>query len=449
MNALTPGLQTAPAAIGAIQLAQKPASEVNNQSEKPQLGLPVLGGLSVVGLVFGGFLGWASIAPLDSAAIAPGFVTVDSNRKAVQHLEGGIVRTIHVKEGDVVEAGTVLVELEDTQAQATLSLLKGRRIEALALTARLQAERNWSAQIEFPQELDNTQAKANQQRIFETRTVALKSQIAIIDQSVTQYEKEIEGIQAQRRAERTQLALTREELRDKETLARKRLAKKSQILDLKRRVAELEGGLGENSARIARTRQSIAEAKLRIVELKSNATAEAAAQLRESMTELRDLEERLGAAKDVVDRTIIYASRNGIVVNLDQHTIGGIVSPGATLMEIVPSGDRLVIEASVSPSDIDVVQIGKPVMVRLTAYSQRSTKPLEGEVIALSADGIKDERSGETFYKARVALNKHDDAITLKPGMQAEVLIITGERTLLDYLMSPVGQSFSRAMTEQ
>ncbi len=428
--------------------------------EGPNIRGPVTLGLAVVFLFFGVFGAWAALAPLQSAAIAPGVVSVDSSRKTVQHLEGGIVGEIRVREGDEVQAGQILIKLDEVQAMATSELLRGRLITAASLQARLEAERRGKDQIEFPDwlaaETEDATAKevmAAQYSIFEARREALSGQVAILNQRIAQFDEEIGGLEGQIAAEDRQIRLIAEEVRDLQQLVKKGLARRPRLLELERQAAEIQGSRHQNQARLARVRQQIGEAKLRISELKTQRDNEIVEELREVQSELLDLTERMRAASDVLARTEIRAPISGTVVGLQVHTAGGVIAPRERLMDIVPSEDSLIVEARVNPIDIDVVRQGLPARVIFSAFSQRNQLPLDGIVTSVSADSLLDDRSGESYYLARIALTGDFRAVLdgaeLTPGMQADVIIVTGERTALQYLMKPLVQSFNRALREE
>ena len=427
--------------------------------EGPNIRGPVTFGLALIFLFFGVFGAWAALAPLQSAAIAPGVVSVDSSRKTVKHLEGGIVGEILVQEGVAVKAGQVLIRLDELQAGATLDLLRGRLIAATALQARLQAERDGSAEIAYPQWLRQETADkvkevlSGQTSIFQVRAESLAGQTAILQQRIAQFDEEIQGLQGQIAAEDRQVALITAELKDLRKLVKKGLARRPRMLELERRAAEIQGSRHQNQARLARVRQQIGETELRISELKTQRDNEVVAELREVQSEILDLTERVRAAGDVMDRTEIRAPISGTVVGLQVHTAGGVIAPREALMDIVPSEDSLIVEARVNPIDIDVVRSGLPAQVRFSAFSQRNQLPVEGIVTSVSADSLVDDRSGEAYYLARIELTgdfrKMLDGAELTPGMQADVIIVTGERTALQYLMKPLVRSFDRALREE
>lgn len=418
---------------------------------------PVLLGFATIFLFFGGFMGWAAVAPLDSASIAPGVVKVESDRKTVQHLEGGIVREINAREGDRVRAGEVLIRLEDTQPRASLDLLHVRMMAAIALDARLVAERDGRNIVTRPIRLHNGPDDATareiidaQIRIFDARRKTMSDQIAILGQRIAQFAEEINGLNGQIGAEERQIALLDQEIKSMAELVAKGVAPRPPYLELQRRLAELEGMRSQNLARIAQVGQSIGETRLQIAGLRTARTDEVVQQLRDTQAEQFELAERIRSAQDILRRTEIRAPIDGKIVALKVHTPGGVIGPGEPLLDLVPSDDRLVIDARVDPRDIDVVHAGLRALVRLTAFNQRNLPPLEGIVTSVSADRLSDERTGQAYYLARV---EPDEILVqaqgaIQPGMQAEVMIVTGARTALESFLNPISRSLNRAFRE-
>ena len=448
------------AALDRMSGGPRPSEEAEDESGV-RLRMPLVAGLLVVGGFFGVLGGWAALAPLSSAAIAPGTVIVEGNRRTVQHLEGGIVREILVRDGDAVAAGQPLVILDDTQARATLDLVQGRRVDALAREARLVAEGDGREAISFPDELydraatDERTIKAldGQTGIFLARTEALKGQTEILRQGIAQYEEEIIGLHDWVEAEDKQLDLIDQEIQDVQTLLAKGLARRPRMLELRRRQAEIEGSRSQHVAEIARAKQRITEVRIRIRDLRTERLNEAVAELRTVQTELFDLEERYRAIEDVLRRITIRAPIGGVVLNLQIHTAGGVIAPGAPILEIVPEKEKRVIDARIDPSDIDVVQVGQIAQVRFPAFNQRANVPAGGTVTWISADRHVDEQSGTAYYRSRVELLDGSlaelNGKLIHPGMQADVLIVTGERTVLDYLVEPILVSINRAFREK
>ncbi len=434
-----------------------------NESPEPESVArgPIIFGMLLIFLLFGIFGIWSTIAPIDSAAVATGKVIVDSNKKTIDHLEGGIIEDILVSEGMTVDEGQLLIRLDDTAPRARLDLYKGQFISAQATEARLIAERDNLDQVEFPETLlnqrDDPDVVANldsQLRLFETRREAVDGRIKILSQKINQTQEEIKGLEQQIKSSDEQLALLSEEIADVRYLLKSGNAAKTRLLALERRAAEIRGQKAERQSLIARAYQTINEAKIEKYNIKTEFLNEVVTELRETQSTMSDLEEQMRAAQDVVKRIDIRAPIAGEVTGLNVHTIGGVIGPGQPIMDIVPSEDRLIVEARVKPQDIDVVRKGLTARVRLTAYKTRQVPPVEGTVTTVSADRLEDERTGEIYFAARVAiddeeLEKLEGNVKLSPGMPADVLIVTGSRTLFAYLMSPISESFNKAFREQ
>lgn len=419
----------------------------------------VAGGLVIV-LFFGGFGAWASLAPLASAAIAQGTVRAEGNRKTVQHLEGGIIGELLVREGDRVAAGQTLIRLDTTAAQSRFEAVRHQRDLYEASQARLLAEQAHAGRLVFPADLEARRGAprvatllANQEEIFATRRQSYAGQRDILQKRIEQLGSQIAGLEAQIVSAERQLELIASEQKTVEDLVRKGLERQPRLLDLQRRAAALEGSRAESRAEIARAEQTIGETELRILALDDEQSEKVAAELEKAQAELARTEEELIAAEDVLRRRVIAAPFAGTVVDLKFFTPGGVISPGAPILDIVPTDDRLLIEAQLSPLDIDVVHPGLPAEIRLTAYRQRNTPSLYGHLLQVSADRFVDERSGAPYYKALVEVPASELAragdVGLYSGMPTEVMIKTGERTFLDYMMQPVRDSFARAFNEE
>ena len=434
---------------------------ISATSGRAGLRFPIAIGCIIIALFFGALGGWAALAPLESAAIAPGEVAIDTKRKTIQHLEGGIIGEILVRDGDVVDAGQALIRLEKIQSRAELELLQGRHITASAIEARLIAERDGLVEVPFPEwlldrleEPEVIDTIAGQVNIFASRQESLDHQTQILHQRIAQFEEEITGLEGLIAAENVQLKLIDEEIKDVRHLVELGLARRPRLLALEREVAALEGQRSQNLAGIARARQSISEAELRISELHTALVNEVVQLLSETQAELFDLADRIRASEDKLIRTEVRAPIGGTIVNLQVHTAGGVIAPGAPLLDIVPGDDPLVIEARVDPGDIDVVRPGLDAQVRISAFSQKNMTPIPGVVTYVSADRLDDERTGVGYYVARIMLEEKDifealQGAKLQPGMQAEVIIATGARTVLDAIISPISGSFNRAFREE
>lgn len=421
-------------------------------------GRAILFGMVLIALAFGGFGLWAATAPLDSAAVAQGAVHVESYRKTVQHREGGIVRVIEVADGSRVQAGDVLIRLDDTVPKARLNQLLGQYYDGLANRARLVAERDglpavdWARHLPAGSDPRIAEVRRAQQALFETRRQFLDGRIAVMRQRLGQLREESLALAAERRSKARQLALIEQEVAVVEKLHRQGLALRPRLLALQRDQAKLEGERDDFGARIARVGQQAATVELEMASLRNERLDAVAADLRETETQLRDAEQEMTAARDALERTTIRAPQAGAVVNLKVHTRGGVAAAGEPLLEIVPHDDVLVIEARVQPDDIDVVHEGLPATLRFTAFKQAVTPSGKGRVTRISADRMTDERTGDAYFLARIEVDQ--DSLSalptpLYPGMPVDVLIATGQRTALDYFLSPLTQAMALAFREQ
>ena len=356
-------------------------------------------------------------------------------------------------------AGQALVRLDDTQARAALGQLRSRHLAAAVTEARLLAERDQLGVVEFPRVLRQMygdvkaeEAAATERSIFEAGRKALKGRAGILEQRIAQFEREIEGLNGEIASEDRQLELIGQELTGLEQLRKRKLASMQRLLELQRLEAEIQGSRSRHVADIARAKQNIAEERLKILELDTQRVNEVVQELRDVQNLLLDLSERVRAATDVVRRTVIVSPLRGTIVGLGVHTVGGVVAPGESLMDIVPLGDRLIVQAKVKPEDIDSVHPGLTAQVALTAFNRRNVSPMVGTVTSVSADRLADPRTGQPYFLARISLPDQPAAdyvdLELYPGMQAEVMIVTGERTALAYLFRPVVRSFGRALRE-
>lgn len=432
-----------------------------DETKQPSVLKPVIFGGLIIIIFIGGFFLWAFLSPLESSAIAPGQITVLNHRKTISHLEGGIVDKLYIKEGDYVKENQPLIKLEQTRSQASLQLLQSQAFTLLAQEARLVAERDEAPQISFDGMLeeykDNPIVKKieeNQIQLFEANKKSRQGTLDILDQRIVQLKEEIKSLESQIKSSERQLILIKEELDAVQYLSEKGLIEKTRLLALMREAAKLRGDRDENKALVARLQQKIGETKLQRIEYLESQRKDILTQLHDRQDKLNDVVERMKAAEDVFKRTVITAPLEGRVVDLKIHTEQGVITPGEPLMDIVPKEDQLVIEAKVSPTDIDVVHEGLVARVHLTAYKQRNAPPLDGKVIQVSADSFTDPKTGSTYYKALVNINPEDlsklsDTIKLYPGMPAQVMIISDKRTPYEYFVTPIKESFNRAFREQ
>jgi HlyD family type I secretion membrane fusion protein len=432
---------------------------------------PIFAGLAILVVWLGCFGVWAGVAPLNSAVVAPGTFVATGQNKLVQHFEGGIIREIAVKDGDVVEANQVLVRMDDTAADTKLRRLVIKKYRQLAMKARLEAEMSSSDTIETPAAFSETARDPEIKAIFErqraelrARRASLATEESVLRKQIAGLEESIRGYQAQVQSTKDRIALFVEELKDKDSLLGQQLIRKSDVLALRRSEASLGGELGEYLGRIADSKERIAQANERIAQLHSTALRDAIKELRETETDLDDVEEQIRAAQDVVDRVDVRSPVRGIVVKRNFHTPGGVVSPGAVILELLPIGEERIIEAHVNPKDISHVSVGQQALVRLSALNQRITPMVGASVIYVSADALAEQVQVKTetrpdsdtrreFYVVRVRLDQDDILRRMPefiptPGMPADVYIKTGERTFFEYIMKPVFDSFSRAFRE-
>jgi HlyD family secretion protein len=402
---------------------------------------------------------WGATAPLAGAVIAPATVVVDSNVKKIQHQTGGIVGEILVRDGQRVEAGDLLVRLDQTMARANLLIVTRQLDQIGGRQARLKAERDGLSTIAFPSALTDRQAQPDiaeivfeEQRLFENRRSAREGQRAQLTERVTQLSNEIDGLTAQLAAKEREISLIREELKGVRELYRKNLVQLPRLNALERDAARIEGERGQLLASVAQTKGKIAETKLQILQIDQDLRTEVGKDLRELQAKEAELAERRVAAEDQLQRVEIRSPQAGMVHQLAVHTVGGVVTPGEPIMLIVPEGDTLVLEAKIAPQDIDHIALGQPAVIRLSAFNQRTTPEVNGRVSFVSADLTKEQQTNSTYYVARISIE--DDltrltGIKLLPGMPAEVHLQTGERTALSYMLKPLRDQFARAFKEK
>ncbi|MER8697363.1 HlyD family type I secretion periplasmic adaptor subunit [Mesorhizobium opportunistum] len=418
-----------------------------------------LTGYAIMFLFFGVAGGWAALAPLDSAAVAPGVVKVAGDRKLIQHLEGGIIAELNAANGDIVKAGKVLVRLDDTQAKAQLDLVQNRIATREALAARLRAERDGKAEIAFdPTLLANPasavrDAVAAQRDVFAAKRHNLTDEREILSQRRHQTENETKGLEDLIATEDKQIVAIEGETKDLEGLLEKGLTTRERSLSLRRQQREIEGQRATNVASIARARSGMAEIDMQILNLDTVRLNDAVDELSKVEAELFDLRQGERSARDVLTRTGIVAPVDGIVMDLKVHTAGGVVKPGDTLMTIVPLGQQLVVEAMVKPEDVETIAPGQPAHISFPAFARYNLPPLDGVVEIVSADRMVDERSGAPYFAATVLIDRNElaklEGRKLLPGMSSEAMIRTGARTVLSYLAEPITQNFRRAMREK
>lgn len=419
----------------------------------------ILAGLAILAVMIGGFGTWAAVAPLSGALVAPGVVTVETNRKTVQHLEGGIVLELRAREGDVVQRNDVLIRLEDTRVKAQLAVIDGRLEVLMAREARLAAERDDADRIAFPEALRRRMSAPKvaeilrgQSEVFAARRSAFQGSISVLEQRAAQLREEIHGLQAQHAAKARKIEIIVKELRDLRELYEKGLVPRPRMLALEREKERLVGETGQHLADVARAEKAIGETELQTVQLRHTTRETAVTELREVEAEIFDLAERRVVFQDELERIEIRAPQAGQVVGVSVHTVGAVIKPGQPLMDIVPREDRLVVEARLRPEDVDKVAPGSKAHVRFSAFDRDTTPEVSGEVTTVSADRLTEQTGQEPYYAVRVSIAADQVArlgqLQLRAGMPAEVFIQTGDRTALSYLMKPFSDALRRSFND-
>lgn len=419
----------------------------------------IMGGLIVIVSIVVGFGGWAATAPLASAVIAPAALVVDGKRKQIQHLEGGVIERIAVQDGSRVEAGALLVRLDEARARATLGVQQTALDAARILEARLTAERDGHEQLEYPYSLVERREEPTvaemmraQEALLAARRASFRGQQSILRQRITQTDKEIAGLEAQLTSIEQQIEFAEQELTGLRELFKQGLAPITKVLTLEREAARLKGARGERIADIAKAQITIGKTQLEIIQAEHEFQEKVIRELRDTQAQIADLEERITAARSTLDHIDIRAPVAGTVVSLNASTVGGVIKPGETILEIVPAAQRLIVEAQVLPIDIDNVAVGQEAELRLTAFKQRTMPVLTGRLIYVSADRVTDPRNGQAYYIARAEISDEELARISpqvpQPGMPAEIVIKSRERTALAYLLQPVSDALGRAWRE-
>lgn len=430
---------------------------------------PTVMGLAVLGIWALCLALWAAIAPLDGAVLASGSFVATGQNKQIQHLEGGIIRKMMVREGEIVDEGAVLVELDDTQPKAKLRRLVLRYYRLLAMQARLEAQISAKGTLELPEPLQKRAADPEVKAIIERQQLELQARRTnqadkeeVLRREIASLQEAIGGYRSQTSAVEQRIALFKEELADKSDLLDRKLVRKTDVMALRRSEAALTGERGELMGRIADAKERMARAEQQITEQRSAAIENAVEELRRTETELDDIQEQMLAARDVLERVEIRSPARGVIVKVNYHTRGAVAAPGAVILELLPINDDLVIEGRISPRDIAQVHAGQGALVRLTALNQRLTPVVAGVVKYVSADALPHQPGpgaqqatshDHNSFVVRVQLDEKDVATKVgqfqpTPGMPADIYIKTGERTFLEYMLRPVMDSFSRAFRE-
>lgn len=408
---------------------------------------------------FGGFMAWASLAPLDAGVASQGMVVVTGNRKVVQPVMPGKITALLVKDGDRVKTGQVLIKMDDTQARSQLEMTRGQWFSSAAVQARLIAEREGRTSVTYPEALLKEKADpraasamALQDELFATRKRSLENELNILRESITGLEIQATGLEESRKGRQEQLRLLRQEVQDQRALVNDGFLPRNRLSEQERLLAGLVAATYEDTSNLGRVRQSIVETRVRIATRQSEYRKEVESQLTDVQREASSLNSRLDALNFEVVNAEIRSPADGLVVGMTVHTVGGVVSAGAPLMDIVPEDEPLRVETQIATHLIDKVHTGLEVDILFSAFQQSTTPHVPGKVVQVSADALVDPKQNYPYYKAVVevtpegmkALRQHQ----IRAGMPAEVFVRTGERTLLNYIIKPLTDRLNNALTE-
>ncbi|MDZ5762060.1 putative AprE family type I secretion periplasmic adaptor subunit [Candidatus Cyrtobacter comes] len=426
---------------------------------KSQVKKPVIFGALVLAGALGFFVLWGGVAPLDSAVVAEGTIIVSSEHRMIQHLEGGVIKEILVKDGDTVKVDQPLIILNDTQIKASVGMILSQLQFAKIVEQRLIAESQDMEHVDFSPSIiegsDDMEVKVfmqNQESIFALNKASVKGAIDVETQKVMQKEAEIRGLQARMSTYEENLKIVKEQLSIVNGLQKQGLDTRVRLLDMMQKLDQFTGSIAEIHANMGRAREEIAEAELNKVRIVIDFKQRNAERFRENHSTVLDLEQKLSANRDILSRTVIRSPSSGMVTTLMYHTPGGVIQPGTKIMDIVPQDEDLIIEAYLLPQHVESIHPGLKMKVQLNAYKSRLVPRVDATLTYVSPDKIVTER-GEQFYKLRAVLDheviKRINAdIKLFPGMPVTVFVVKGERTVLQYLLSPIIDSFHRAFKE-
>lgn len=433
-----------------------PADTVVSGLVETGINSPVRVGLTIAFLVFGVFGLWAAIAPISGAAHGSGIVTVKSYKKIVQHLEGGIVSEVYVQNGDQVVTGQALLTLDNTHPLAQLEITSAQFVALKALESRLLAERDGIDTVAYPAILTSGEFNAavemdSQGRIFHARKSSREGSVDVLEQRVEQLRSRLVGLHALQSSKELLAASFAAELEDVKALLEQGFSDNIRLRSVERNYAQVAGEAAELTASISATEIQIGETQLQVLQLEKEFLTEVVNQLSEVQTNLKDSNERMAALQNVLNRTIVRAPGDGIVLGMQIHTQGAVIAPGSPIAEIVPQAEELIVEAGISPVDIDRVYEGQEATIRFSSFTSVVPSIL-GRVIGLSADSLVDRNTGATYYLARIEVTPEGMAelgnLVLVPGMPAEVFITTGSRTLLQYVFRNWSNAIARSFKE-
>lgn len=412
-------------------------------------------GLGLIFVVFILIGGWMAFAPLASSSVASGKVSADFGKKTIQHLEGGIVEAIYVKDGDSVKKDQVLIKLSDVQIKAQLDILRAQYQDAIALFSRLKAQRDGSANIEFPQELTDENVIKNQKNIFISTNKSIEDETAITNNRIVQLQSQIDGLSSLVKSKQNRLKSISEEILEWEDLYKQRLVDKLKIRELQREQNMVDGDLANTKSEIAKLKEQINEVKTQKLLREKEFKNETLQKFVEAETRISDLKSKIIANEDVLSRTTITSPIDGTILGLNLYTVGGVISPGKPLLEVIPQDAKLLVIAKVQTTDIDKVRIGLLADIMFPAFNIKQAHPIEGKVIHVSADVFMDEASKMPYYEAKIEVTKDGMQLlkeydfVLVSGMPADVMIKIGDRTALSYLVKPFTDMLDRSFNEE
>jgi HlyD family secretion protein len=419
----------------------------------------IFAGLLVFAALAAGVGGWAGTTELSGALIAPGSIVVDSNVKKVQHPTGGVVGELRVRDGDRVKAGDIVVRLDQTITRANLAIVTKGLAELAARKARLVSERDGSDAIDFPDQLTSregdpevVQIMEGERKLFELRRSARLGQKAQFREQSGQLLEEIVGLTAQQQAKKREIVLINRELEGVRDLFKRNLVQINRLTLLEREATRLDGEEAQLMAAVAQAKGKIAEIALKIIQIDQDLSSEVAKEMREIDAKIGEFVERKLQAEDQLQRVDIRAPQDGTVFQLAVHTVGGVIATGEPIMLIVPEADSLSVEAKVNPQDIEQVKLDQRTVLRFSAFNAATTPEINGQVSRISADVSSDQRTGQSFYTIRIAINPDElsrQGSKLVPGMPVECFIQTGERTVISYLLKPFRDQLKRTFRER
>ena len=429
------------------------STETKSNARQKRFGIAsrvVISGTLAVALLAGAG-GWAAQAKLSGAIIAQGHVTVSQQVKAIQHLYGGIVADIPVRNGDAVRKGDILLRLDSTETGVELAIVQNQLHQLLAMRGRLLAERDNAESIDFGENGISDAIVRSETKLFEENRAALTNQKEQLRLQIDQLEQQVKALQAQSGANEREAVIVEQEVAKSEKLLAAGLIQISHMRDLRRQLVRIEGTRGELAARVAEAGNEVSEVRMKLLSLDQTRRKEAQGEIVSIEAKVGELREREVAAKDKMARVEVRAPVDGLVYDLQIHTVGGIVAPGATVMSIVPDGEDMNVEIRIPPVDIDRIHPGQDTRMRFTAFNQRTTPEFHGKVEVVAAATSTDRATGQPYYLATVApgdLLKLGDR-KLVPGMPVEVYVQTEERTVMSYLTKPFMDQMMRAFREE